>query len=167
MKNRNNLPIFGVGPFYVITCLIITLFSLLLIKNGHFKFATIKKEMMLHSIFNLLAYFFIIFGIYLWVRAVIIQKVNKKVQQGILLKDGIYSIVRNPIYSAFLFIFTGVLFLSMNYILLVLPFFFWIFLTLLMKNTEEKWLREKFGKEYIDYCKDVNRVIPWFAKNKY
>ena len=35
------------------------------------------------------------------------------------------------------------------------------------KNTEEKWLREKFGKEYIDYCKDVNRVIPWFAKNKY
>lgn len=55
----------------------------------------------------------------------------------------------------------------MNYILLVLPFFFWIFLTVLMKNTEEKWLREKFGKEYIDYCKDVNRVIPWFAKNKY
>lgn len=127
MKNKNNLPIFGVGPFYVITCLIITLLSLLLIKNGYFNFAKIKKEMILHSIFDLLAYFFIIFGIYLWVRAVIIQKVNKKVQQGLLLKDGIYSIVRNPIYSAFLFIFTGILFLSMNYIILVLPFFFGYF----------------------------------------
>ena len=33
-----------------------------------------------------------------------------------------------------------------------------------MKNTEEKWLTEHFGKEYINYCKRVNRAIPWFAK---
>lgn len=35
---------------------------------------------------------------------------------------------------------------------------------LLMKYTEEKWLEEKFKNEYIDYCKKVNRVIPWFKR---
>lgn len=34
----------------------------------------------------------------------------------------------------------------------------------LMTATEEKWLREKFGKEYIEYCKKVNRILPWIRK---
>ena len=34
----------------------------------------------------------------------------------------------------------------------------------LLKNTEEKWLEELYGQEYIDYCKKVNRCIPWFPK---
>jgi len=29
-----------------------------------------------------------------------------------------------------------------------------------MINTEEKWLKDLYGKEYIDYCKEVNRCIP-------
>lgn len=36
----------------------------------------------------------------------------------------------------------------------------------LMTATEEKWLRGKFGKEYIEYCKKVNRILPWISKNK-
>ena len=37
-------------------------------------------------------------------------------------------------------------------------------MTILMKATEEKWLRELYGKEYEDYCKRVNRCWPWFPK---
>jgi hypothetical protein len=48
--------------------------------------------------------------------------------------------------------------------LLLLPFLFWAFLTVLMQCTEEKWLKEKFGEEYTEYAKKVNRVIPWFRK---
>ncbi|MEL5719973.1 MAG: isoprenylcysteine carboxylmethyltransferase family protein, partial [Treponemataceae bacterium] len=77
---------------------------------------------------------------------------------------GVYGIVRNPIYSAFLFIFSGVLLLFRNWFLLILPFVFWALLTLLMKFTEEIWLKDKFGKEYTAYCKKVNRVIPWFRR---
>lgn len=29
-----------------------------------------------------------------------------------------------------------------------------------MKNTEEKWLKNEFEKEYEIYLKQVNRVIP-------
>ena len=31
--------------------------------------------------------------------------------------------------------------------------------------TEEKWLRDLYGKQYEDYCNRVNRCIPWF-RNK-
>lgn len=34
-------------------------------------------------------------------------------------------------------------------------------MTVLMKNTEEKWLYALYGQEYLDYCKRVNRCIPW------
>ena len=77
-----------------------------------------------------------------------------------MIPTGVYSIVRNSVYSAFIFIFTGLLLFTANYILLKLPFVFWAFLTILMKNTEEKWLKNEFGEEYEIYLKKVNRVIP-------
>lgn len=95
----------------------------------------------------------IILGIYLWIQAVIVQKINKKVTEKKLITTGVYSIVRNPVYSAFIFIFTVLLLFTANYILLILPFVFWDFLTILMQNTEEKWLKNEFGKEYEVYLK--------------
>ena len=133
MKSQEfKMPIFGVGPIYVITCLILTIAGI----------------------------FMIILGLYLWIQAVIVQKINKKVTEKKLITTGVYSIVRNPVYSAFIFIFTGLLLFTANYILLILPFVFWAFLTILMKNTEEKWLKNEFGEEYEIYLKQVNRVIP-------
>lgn len=44
---------------------------------------------------------------------------------------------------------------------LKIPFGYWGFMTVLMKNTEEKWLRDLYGKEYVEYWKKVNRCIPW------
>jgi len=37
-------------------------------------------------------------------------------------------------------------------------------MTVLLKLTEEKWLLDTFGEEYIKYCSKVNRVFPWFPK---
>lgn len=51
-----------------------------------------------------------------------------------------------------------------NFILLILPFVYWIFMTVLMKNTEEKWLSELYGDEYAAYCRRVNRCIPFPSK---
>ena len=81
-----------------------------------------------------------------------------------MITTGVYSIVRNPVYSAFTIIFTGLLLFTANYVLLILPFVFWAFLTILMQNTEEKWLKNEFGKEYEVYLKKVNRVLPWIRR---
>ena len=102
----------------------------------------------------------IFFGLYLCVRAVLIHKINANVKADILITDGVYGIVRNPVYTAFIFIFTSILLFAKNYFLLTLPIIFWVFLTILVKASEEKWLKANFGKEYDPYCKMVNRVIP-------
>ena len=100
----------------------------------------------------------------LWVYAVLIQKIDLDIKKSNLVTQGAYSIVRNPIYSAFLMIFTGGLIIAHNIYLLILPVVFYISLTILMKWTEEKWLLEKFGYDYVKYCKKVNRIIPWFRR---
>ena len=77
-----------------------------------------------------------------------------------------YALVRNPIYSAFLFFCTGALTIYGNLWLLTLPVLYWLFLTLLMKRTEEKWLKNLYGAEYEEYCRKVNRCIPWFPRKE-
>lgn len=158
MKSQEfKMPLFGVGPIYVITCLILTIAGIWLHLNGYIY----QGELSQGKIFFIIAVIFmILLGIYLWIQAVIVQKINKKVTEKKLIITGVYSIVRNPVYSAFIFIFTGILLFTANYILLILPFVFWAFLTILMKNTEEKWLKNEFGEEYEIYLKKVNRVIP-------
>lgn len=83
-----------------------------------------------------------------------------------MITTGVYAYVRNPVYSAFLMMCTGALLLANNVFLLILPVIYWIFLTVLMKCTEEKWLANLYGREYVEYCKKVNRCIPFFTRIK-
>lgn len=161
MENGKALPIFGIGPIYMISCLMMSICALIAEKRG--LIATLRFPA-LRNITAALGVLFIGIGVFLWVKAVIFDKITKSIQSGKLATTGIYAIVRNPIYSAFLFIFSGVLLIDGNLYLLFLPVLFWIYVTLLMKFTEEKWLAQKFGEEYIEYCKKVNRVIPWFQR---
>lgn len=161
MKKSKTLPIYGVGPVYVISCLILTIIALIL---NCYKIIPILKFLDLFMI--ILGILFIIIGAILWLSAVLVTQIDKKIKDGELITTGIYSIVRNPIYSAFLFIFTGIIFLVNNIYLLALPITFWIYLTILLKLTEEKWLKDKFTDEYDRYSKNVNRVIPNVFKYK-
>ena len=52
-----------------------------------------------------------------------------------------------------------------NVFLFFLPILYWIIMTVILRNTEEIWLREKFGKEYELYCRRVNRCWPWFPQS--
>lgn len=161
MKKSKTLPIYGVGAVYVISCLILTIIALIL---NCYKIIPILKFLDLFMI--ILGILFIIIGAILWLSAVLVTQIDRKIKDGELITTGIYSIVRNPIYSAFLFIFTGIIFLVNNIYLLALPITFWIYLTILLKLTEEKWLKDKFTDEYDRYSKNVNRVIPNVFKYK-
>ncbi len=127
-------------------------------------FLELGEASQISLLFVALGIFMIFFSLYIWVRAVLIQKINTNVKADILITDGVYGTVRNPVYTAFIFIFTGILLFAKNYFLLTLPIISWVFLTILMKASEEKYLKAKFGKEYDLYCRRVNRVIPWFLK---
>ena len=155
------LPVLGIGPFYLLSCLILMLIGFKLKNNQLFKIGDISK---MKTPLMFIGAIFIVVGVAVWIYAVIIQKISEEIKNGKLITKGIYSFVRNPIYTAFIFVFTGILIMGSNLFLLILPILFWINLTVILKLTEEKWLLEKFGDEYVDYCKVVNRIIPLFPK---
>jgi len=98
MKQKEHLPIFGIGPVYVGTIAIIAIIGIILSKKGYLDSGHILA---------------LCFG---------------------------------------------------NLWLLVLPFIFWALMAIMLKPTEEKWLRNLYGTEYDAYCKRVNRTWPWFPK---
>ena len=158
--NKKHLSVLGVGPIYVSVILITT--CVLYVLNYSKILPSFEFPIPLVTL--LLGVLLIIIGIVLWVNAVISSKITVKIKNNILVTNGIFAYVRNPIYSAFMFICSGVIIYSNNIILFVVPLLFWLFLTVLMINTEEKWLRDLYKDEYDDYCKKVNRCIPMFKK---
>jgi len=79
---------------------------------------------------------------------------------------GIYSIVRNPLYIGNLLIYTGLLIAYSNLwalvffdSLLILQYYFII-------QSEESFLEQTYGKEYLDYKKKVRSIIPSFREYK-
>ena len=79
----------------------------------------------------------------------IVQKMVKPIKDNILLTKVIYAVLGNPIYSVFFFVFTGMLLIEANLWLLVLPILYWLYMTILLKLTEKKCMKEAFGQEYI------------------
>lgn len=161
MKNKNHLPMIGVGPVIVIPQLLVTALLIILSENGVIENCNIA---LLKIPFTIIGFCLIIFGVWLWYSANFINKIDKKIKTNELETTGVYGIVRNPIYSAFFLLCCGAIFIENNLILFVIPIINWIYMTILLKHTEEKWLYKLYGKKYEEYCKKVNRCIPYFIK---
>ena len=158
---KDHLPILGVGPLYVITIVLITIISIIFSATRFIPVITFTN---MRWIFILIGILCFAIGITLWLRAVIIDRLDAHIIKNELVTTGVYAYVRNPVYSAFMFVCTGVLLIYGNLILLLLPIIYWGFMTVLMKSTEEKWLEDLYGQEYIQYLQRVNRCIPWKGK---
>lgn len=158
---KDHLPILGVGPLYVITIVLITIISIIFSATRFIPVITFTN---MRWIFILIGILCFAIGITLWLRAVIIDKLDTHIIKNELVTTGVYAYVRNPVYSAFMFVCTGVLLIYGNLVLLLLPIIYWGFMTVLMKSTEEKWLEDLYGQEYIQYLQRVNRCIPWKGK---
>ena len=158
---REKLSVLGIGPIYVGIILVITAILIFLQNKGYFKNGEIS---FLKIPFMIIGIICIFIGIGLWISAVVNSRISKNIKELKLVTTGVFSIVRNPIYSAWIFICTGILLLGHDIWLLILCPIFWGYLTVLMKHTEEKWLIKQYGQEYLTYMKKVNRVFPWFPR---
>ena len=157
MKNKH-LSVLGVGPIYVATILIVTVVVVILNVKG--KLPIYEFPIPLLPI--LIGIVLIIVGIILWISAVVSSKLTAKIKSNELVTNGVFAYVRNPIYSAFMFVCTGIIFTLNNIFLLIVPLLYWLFLTILLICTEEKWLLNLYTHQYEEYCKKVNRCIPFF-----
>jgi protein-S-isoprenylcysteine O-methyltransferase Ste14 len=79
-----------------------------------------------------------------------------------LVKSGPYRIVRNPMYLGSFLIGSG--FIMIVWPLWGLPIFVWLFYLRFIRQIrkEEKFLRQKFGPQYDEYCQNVDRFFPSF-----
>lgn len=161
MKNKEHLPMYGIGPLYVGIIIAVTVCAVILGQQS-FTAAGIISALKIPSL--IIGIIFAALGILLWYSAAIRSKLDDSIAENKLVTTGVYGLVRNPIYSAFMFLCTGALFISGNVFFYPLFFFYWIFMSLLMINTEEKWLEAAYGKQYTEYKKEVNRCIPWKRK---
>ena len=154
---KSSLPVFGVGPIYVITCSLIIVLAFHLKRQGFFQAGEITSFNLVFQIFGIILIFT---GIFFWIYAVLIQNIAHEIQSGKLVTTGIYSVTRHPIYTAFFFIFSGILTTAYNLFMLGFILFFYLYLVIFMRNTEEKWLAKKFGQEYLEYAKRTPRILP-------
>jgi len=82
-------------------------------------------------------------------------------RQDKLLTTGIYGLVRNPIYSAWIvFICPGIVFVSQWWLLLGASIVAYVYFKLTI-GKEREYLVDVFGQEYVDYECRVNEMIPW------
>ena len=165
MKKTNeseaaHLPVMGVGPLCMVIMIAFTAAGIALVKFAVLAGGEVNGRATA-ILFIAAGALCIAGGIALWYAAVFGARIEVKIKSNRLETGGVYALVRNPIYSAFLFICTGALLFCRNVYVLILPPLFWLYLTVFMKQTEEKWLAERFGDEYAAYCKRVNRFIPW------
>jgi protein-S-isoprenylcysteine O-methyltransferase Ste14 len=83
-----------------------------------------------------------------------------------LATTGVFGLVRNPIYSAWIvFIIPGIVLLSRSWPLLLTPVVAYLaFKTVIRRETE--YLDKRFGEAYRTYESCVNELFPWPKRSK-
>jgi protein-S-isoprenylcysteine O-methyltransferase Ste14 len=76
-----------------------------------------------------------------------------------LIKEGVFSKTRNPMYAGMFILVFGFSIVSTNIIALSLPFIFLFLVRLIFVKREERFMYDTFGKEYVAYKKTVRRWI--------
>jgi len=159
------LSIYGIGPKWSIPCAVLTLIGVI-VGHIHPVSTGIPTIKILRYSYIGLGAVLIVLCVKMWVDAVVNANLDGNIMSNKLVTTGVYKYTRNPIYAAVLGILTGVLFISGNTYMYVLPIIFWVFLVQMLKKTEEVWLLEKFGDEYSEYFSKTNRIFPGPQKKK-
>ena len=161
IKPGQKLPVFGIGPYMMVTIGVIALIGIFI--SGSLLESGIVDGIAVW-IFRIVGIVLLILGIIILFYAVFRSNIINSIADNALKTNGIYAWVRNPMYSGIWIILIGIVLMWHNlWLLLIIPIG-WSIMTIVLKNTEEKWLKDLYGQQYEEYMKNVNRCIPWFPK---
>lgn len=159
-KEKNHLPIYGIGPLLCSPMAMLTAVGIYCSSKGILPGVIENKA--INIILFVAGILLILEGIVLFFTADLNGALKDNIEANKLKTDGSYKFVRNPCYCLFLLGCTGAVLIAHNVLLFVLPVLFYTEMTVVLIHTEEKWLADLYGQEYANYCKRVNRCIPWF-----
>lgn len=154
--NQKKMSIFGIGPMLAIFTMIYASLMYFMAKIiGEAGIITKVPDIAIYAISS----FLLIIGIPFFVISA--KTLLKGFPEGKLMTDGVYSIVRNPLYSSFIcFIVPALVILTKSILIMTTPIFMYFLFKVLIKKEEED-LEHVFGKEYSNYKDTVGSVIPF------
>ena len=158
ISKQDSLPVYGVGPYLIAPMFVVSIMGVIL---SYYNMIPVYKIDSMYWLFVGLAVVLILDAAFLWLAAVRMSDISKRIENGELVTDGVYALVRHPIYSAWLQISIAIILFSQNIYLFILPIIFWIILSIALARTEEKWLTDKFGNDYVLYAQTTNRFVPF------
>ena len=151
------LPTYGVGP-YLVMCIIVMNLTGWMLSQSVLQSGLLKGGF--KDLFYLIGFLLMAVATRIWWLSVVKSDIDTSIQNNELKTTGIYARTRNPIYFSWWLCGIGsILHLHNVWLLLLIPIQ-WVILTVVIRNTEEKWLYELHGEAYKDYCERVNRWIP-------
>lgn len=152
---KKEMTIWGIGGklflYTVIFSVVIASINRYYLPQWRFTLLSEKSAVLIGGVFILVG---------LVILVISIHTISCKFRAGKLSTTGIYSITRNPIYSAWIvFIMPGAVIISRYVLWWLIPIFMYIVFKILIKK-EDTYLEERFGEEYRAYRSRVNELIP-------
>ena len=160
INEGQKLPMFGIGPFLIYG---MAALNAVVILTDFYGLRTGIAEGIYAVIFRIAGAVLIALGIVVWASGALFSGMDESITENKLNTHGVYAWVRNPMYTGCWFFMTGIGFMWHDYWSLPMILIDWIIMTVVLINTEEKWLLDLYGDEYAAYKKRVNRCIPWRA----
>ena len=145
----------GVGPKFALLGIA---FGAIILALHYYFFPAFTFTLFSRFVNVILGTILIVVGIPLFIVSGIM--VHTHISKGKLCTTSVYAYFRHPLYAAWVvFIVPGVVIITGSVLAILWPVFLYVLFKAFTKE-EEEYLREKFGKEYIQYEKQVNAVFP-------
>ncbi len=161
VKEGQKLPMFGVGPYLIYGIALLDALEIFL-TSYVLKVGILGAPWIL--VCRIIGAILILGGVAIWFTGAMCSDMDEHITENKLKTDGIYAWVRNPMYTGIWFLELGIFLQWHNVWFLPMIPINWLILTIVLKQTEEKWLLDLYGDEYAEYMKRVNRCIPWKRK---
>ncbi len=121
-------------------------------------------EVIPYAFFVLVGVILLSIGIPIWVVAG--KGIDLTIEEGCLATQGLYGVMRHPIYAqAILFTVPGLVLFFRSWILLTIPLFMYVVFKVLIRK-EDRFLHKEFGDAYLQYQSEVNEVLPTLTRLK-
>lgn len=154
---HQKMPTYGAAPYLYISMLVLNL-------TGWVLHQSVLKSGLLtggfKDLFDLIGFLLMLVAARIQWLSGVRSFISTSIQTSELKTTGIYARTRNPIYFSWWLCGIGITLTMHNTWLLILIPIQWVLLTVIIRNTDEKWLYELHGEAYKDYCARVNRWIP-------
>ena len=111
------------------------------------------------SIVTALGIALVIVGVYFWLDSV--RLIIVRFKSGVLITEGVYRLVRNPMYTGFIVFIVPGLSLILNNPLIILSSIVMLLVFKMSIYKEEQYLKQQFGVAYQDYVSKVKQIIPF------